>query len=74
MEVRLSPTVSVEVFYRREGDVLSETLITSETGAGLSYHTEFPTWRKLIQNIFGRKKRDTASDSTDVVVDANDSR
>ena len=67
VEVRLSPTVSVEVFYRREGDVLSETLITSETGAGLSYQTEFPTWRKLIENIFGRKKRDTASDSTTVV-------
>ena len=74
VEVRLSPTVSVEVFYRREGDVLSESLITSETGAGLSYRTEFSTWRKLIQNIFGRKKRDTASDSTDVVVDAKDNR
>ncbi|MFQ5568525.1 MAG: translocation/assembly module TamB domain-containing protein [Rhodothermales bacterium] len=66
VEVRLSPSVSVEVFYRREGDVLSETLLTSTTGAGLSYHTQFPTWRKLLQRIFGGKKppSDVASDST----------
>ena len=55
VELRLSPSVSVEVFYRREGDVLSETLITSETGVGLNFHTEFSTWRRLLHKIFGRK-------------------
>ncbi len=71
VEVRLSPTVSVEVFYRREGDVLSESLVTNETGVGLSYQTEFSGWRKLIRNIFGGKKRNTPPDST-TVVDANE--
>ncbi len=47
VEIRLSPSVAVEVFYRREGDVLSETLITNETGLGLNYRTEFTSWRKL---------------------------
>lgn len=51
VEIRLSPSVAVEVFYRREGDVLSETLITNETGLGLNYRTEFTSWRKL----FGRQ-------------------
>lgn len=58
VEIQLTPTISVEVFYRREGDVLSETLITSETGAGVNYHAEFTTWRSLIRRIFGRRKGD----------------
>lgn len=72
VEVRLNPSVSVEVFYRREGDVLSENLLTSETGAGLSYQTQFPTWRRLFRRIFGGGKPDAASDSTETVVDARD--
>ena len=59
VEIQLSPSVSLEVFYRREGDVLSETLITSETGAGINYHTEFTTWRSLIRNILGRSSTET---------------
>lgn len=54
VEVRLNPSVSVEVFYRREGDPLaSQSLNTSTTGAGVSYQTEFPTWRGLVQKLFG---------------------
>lgn len=57
VEVRLSPSVSVEVFYRRENvGLLGEegTLTTSTTtGAGLSYRTEFPTWRRFFRRLFG---------------------
>ena len=67
VELRLSPTVSAEVFYRREGDVLSESLVTNETGVGLSYQTEFSGWRRLFRSIFGSKKRNTSADSTTVV-------
>ncbi len=56
VEIQLSPSISVEVFYRREGDVLSETLITSETGAGINYHAEFTSWKSLIRRIFGRRR------------------
>ncbi len=48
VEIRLSPSVAVEFFYRREGDVLSESLITRETGIGLNYRTEFSSWRQLL--------------------------
>lgn len=54
VEIRLSENVSVEVFYRREGDVLaSEQVLTSTTGAGVSYKTEFPTWRRFLMRLFG---------------------
>ena len=56
VEIQLTPSISVELFYRREGDVLSETLITSETGAGVNYHAEFTTWKSLIRRIFGRRR------------------
>ena len=54
VEVRLSSRVSVEAFYRRTGDELTygQTL-TSSTGAGVSYQTEFPTWRLLLGRVFG---------------------
>ena len=54
VEVRLSPNVSVEIFYRREGDVLAENAaLTNTTGAGLSYQTEFSTWGHLLRKLFG---------------------
>ena len=56
VEIRLSPSVAVEVFYRREGDVLSETLITTETGLGLNYRTEFTSWRKLFGHQVSESK------------------
>ncbi len=51
VEIKLSPSVGVEFFYRREGDVLSESLITSEAGLGLNYRAEFTSWRRLFQRI-----------------------
>ncbi|MFO7314263.1 MAG: translocation/assembly module TamB domain-containing protein [Rhodothermus marinus] len=53
VEIRLTPSVSVQVFYRREDDVLNDYTLTSVTGAGLSYQTEFPTWRRLLDRLFG---------------------
>lgn len=54
VEVKLNPRVSVQVFYRREGDVLAEnTALTNTTGAGISYQTEFPTWRSFLSRLFG---------------------
>ncbi|WP_456428426.1 translocation/assembly module TamB domain-containing protein [Rhodocaloribacter sp.] len=54
VEVRLNPNVSVEIFYRREGDVLAENAaLTNTTGAGLSYQTEFSTWGHLFRKLFG---------------------
>lgn len=54
VEIQLSPSVAVEFFYRREGDVLSESLITKETGIGINYRTDFTSWRQL----FGQEKDD----------------
>ncbi|NND71747.1 MAG: hypothetical protein HKN43_09215 [Rhodothermales bacterium] len=64
VEVRLNPSVSVEVFYRREGDVLAEeSFLTNTTGAGLSYQTEFSTWKRFFRKLFGRS--DDATDPPD---------
>lgn len=51
VEVRLTSNVSVEVFYRRESDVLSESVLTSTTGAGVSYQTQFSTWQRLFRQL-----------------------
>ena len=54
VEIRLSPSVSVEVFYRREGDALtSNATLTNTTGAGFSYQTEFPSWKRFFRRLFG---------------------
>ncbi|MDQ7040955.1 MAG: translocation/assembly module TamB domain-containing protein [Rhodothermus sp.] len=53
VEVRLTPSVSVQVFYRREDDVLNDYTLTSITGAGFSYQTDFPSWRRLLHRLFG---------------------
>ncbi len=58
VEVRLNPSVSVEVFLRREGDVLAENALTSTRGAGLSYQTQFPSWKRLFDRLFGWMKKD----------------
>ncbi len=54
VEVRLNPHVSVEVFYRREGDLLSaaESFNTS-TGAGVSYQAQFSSWNRFMKRVFG---------------------
>ena len=54
VEVRLSPSVSAKVFYRRTGDDLTQNrALTSSRGAGVSYQTRFPTWRSLLHSVFG---------------------
>ena len=53
MEVRLSRGVSLEVFYRRAGDDVTRQTLTNTTGAGLSYQTEFSTWKQLFYRLFG---------------------
>lgn len=53
VELRLSRNVSAEAFYRRTGDdILSDQTLTSTTGAGLSYQTEFTSWRAFFQRLF----------------------
>ena len=56
IEIHLNPSVAVEFFYRREGDVLSESLITRETGLGLNYRTEFTSWRHLLRRKVSKAK------------------
>ncbi len=54
VEVRLSPSVSAKVFYRRTGDELAQNrALTSSRGAGVSYETQFPTWKSLVNRLFG---------------------
>jgi hypothetical protein len=54
VEVQLSQRVSVEVFYRRTGDDLTRgQTLTSSAGTGLTYQTEFPTWKRLFHRLFG---------------------
>jgi hypothetical protein len=64
VEVRLTPNVSVEVFYRRESDILSESVLTSTTGAGLSYQTRFPTWQRLFRRLLPATRDDGPPEDT----------
>ena len=52
VQVRLTPEVSIEMFYRREGDILSDQTLTNTTGAGVSYQTRFTSWQELIDKLF----------------------
>lgn len=53
VEVRMSPRVSVEVFFRREGDILEISELTNTTGVGVSYQTDFESWGTLYRRITG---------------------
>jgi len=54
VEVRLSSQVSVEAFVRRRSDDLTQgQTLTRSAGAGLSYRTEFTTWKRLFYRLFG---------------------
>ncbi len=57
VEVRLSPAVSVEVYYRREDDALERLTASaaSTTGASLSYRAQFTTWAALWRRLTGRR-------------------
>ncbi|MFB6099016.1 MAG: translocation/assembly module TamB domain-containing protein [Salinibacter sp.] len=54
VEVRLSSRFSAEVFYRRRGDELTRNrALTSSRGAGLTYQTQFSSWKTLFHRLFG---------------------
>ena len=53
VEVRLTPNVSVSVFLRQEGDVLAQNELTRARGAGISYQTQFSSWRSFLDRLFG---------------------
>lgn len=53
VEVRLTRRVSAEVFFRRQGDDVARDLLTQTAGVGLSYQSEFSTWRQLYERLFG---------------------
>ncbi|PSQ86322.1 MAG: translocation/assembly module TamB [Bacteroidetes bacterium QS_3_64_15] len=54
VEVRLSSSVSAKVFYRRTGDELTQSrALTSSRGAGVSYQTQFSTWRRFFDRFLG---------------------
>ena len=57
VEVRLTPSVSLEVFYRREGDVLLGSGLSATPygayGAGVNYETDFESWNALLRRIIG---------------------
>jgi hypothetical protein len=54
VEVRLSPSVSANFFYRRTAEELTQNqALTTSRGAGLSYQTQFPNWRILFGRVFG---------------------
>ncbi len=67
VEVRLTPSVSLEVFYRREGDVLLGSGLSATPygayGAGINYETDFASWNALLRRIIGEaaEERDEAA-------------
>ena len=51
VEIRISPRVSVEVFFRREGDILETSGLTNTTGVGVSYQTDFDSWNSFFKRL-----------------------
>ncbi len=73
VEVRVSSSVSVEVFYRRENDILaSDHTLANTTGAGLSYETQFSSWDRLIRRIIKRDDVEHDNAVEDVLAGADD--
>lgn len=56
VEIRVGPKVSVEVFFRRESDILETTQLTNTAGVGISYQTEFESWRSIIRTDLPRNQ------------------
>lgn len=71
VEIRLSPNISVSVFLRREGDLLAENTLTSTRGAGLSYQTQFSSWSRLWNRLFGwmHGKKDSTETKEEAVAE-----
>ena len=75
VEVRLTPNVSVSVFLRREGDLLAENALTSTRGAGLSYQTQFSSWKRFLDRLFGwmnKKKKEDPPPPDQVAISPNE--
>ncbi len=54
LEYKLNPSVAVEFFYRREGDLLEYTSpIGTSYGAGLVYQNEFANWGEFRRRVRG---------------------
>lgn len=57
VEVRLGPSVSLEAFYRREGDPTLGAGLSAATveayGAGVTYRTEFTSWNAFMRRLLG---------------------
>lgn len=62
IEARVSDNVSVELFYRRENDLLLGSGVvgayTGAYGTGVNYQTDFTSWRRLIDRLFGIHNKD----------------
>lgn len=60
VEVRLSSKVSLEVFYRRESELLGGTSIGTTPygsyGVGINYETQFTSWQNVLRGILGREQ------------------
>jgi len=66
VEVRLSPSVSANFFYRRTAEELTRNqALTTSRGAGLSYQTQFPNWGTLFGRVFGWLLPDDSDASED---------
>lgn len=73
VEVRLSNQVSMEVFYRRAGDSLTQgQTLTSTTGVGLFYQTQFSTWSSLWHRVTGRSPAENTESGTAAPPDEED--
>ena len=70
VEVRLSRRVSAEVFFRRQGDDLAREALTQTAGVGLSYQSEFSTWKELYNRLFGWLRSDGDEAPPDTTDDA----
>jgi translocation and assembly module TamB len=57
VEVRIADGVALEVFYRREGDVLMgrglASMPTGAYGAGVNYQAEFVNWGSFVRRLLG---------------------
>ena len=67
-ELRLSDEVSIEVFARREGDPLVGEGVAADpygtVGAGVTYRSEFASWRRFFQRLFGGREEQAEAEST----------
>ncbi|NNF59183.1 MAG: hypothetical protein HKN04_13190 [Rhodothermaceae bacterium] len=64
IEVRLTPAVSLEVFYRRESELLGGTTVGTTPygayGAGLSYEAQFTSWHRVLRRLLGQEPEPAA--------------